>query len=282
VGSCGLAALALLGAPAVAGADLLDTYQRLAERRLSPAPLVPTAIPRAFRPIARAPEPGTTIAGRGYAVRLVHQGPEGPDAVIEVSGGEYRTLRALFAERRRQGFSSRRMRVRGRRGYVLTRRLGPLNRELAWVERGVVYTVGSGTPRKVSLRSLRSTAAGLDRLERDYFGGAADPDNSSDALAVTTKRTVTANVSFEAMCTAPGSTEPYPRVGIAEVTLLRRQGNTFAFDIATNRRSAEPWAGTITGTISPTAITLDVRAIATIEGDQCDTGALTLRLDDRG
>ncbi|HWM11310.1 MAG TPA: hypothetical protein VNO82_18270 [Solirubrobacteraceae bacterium] len=205
----------------------------------------------------------------------------GPDAVIEVSGGEYRKLRALFAERRRQGYSSRRTRVRGRRGYLLTRRLGPRVRELVWVEGGVIYTLGSGTPRKVSLRSLRSTAAGLDRLERDYFGGAADPENSSDATAVTTKRTVTANVSFEAMCAPPGSTAFIARVGIAEVTLLRRQGSTFSFDIATHRRSSEPWTGTITGTITPAAITLDIRATATIEGDVCDTGALTLTLDKR-
>jgi hypothetical protein len=273
-----LATLALLTVPAVADADLLDTYSRIAERRLSPAPLVPVTIPRVFRPIERAPEPGSTIGGRGYAVRLVHQGPAGPDAVIEVSGGEFRTMRALLRERRRQGYSSqRRMRVRGHRGYLLRRPLGIKSRDLAWVERGVVYSLGSGTPRKVSVRALRSTAAGLDRLEREYFGGAADPDNSSDAAAVTTRRTVTARVGFEAQCSA-GSV----RVGNAQVALLRRQGNAFSFDIATHRTSEEPWTGTITGTITPDAITLDVRASATIEGETCDTGALTLTLADRG
>lgn len=277
-----MTALLLLSVPAVADADLLDTYQRLAARRLSPAPLVPTAIPAAFRPIERSPEPGTTIGGRGYAVRLVHQGPAGPDAVIEVSGGEFRTMKALLRERRRQGYASRRRtRVRGQRGYVLTRRLGRLTRDLAWVERGVVYSLGSGTPRKVSLRDLRSTAAGLDRLERDYFGGAADPDNSSDAVAVTTKETVTATVNFEAQCAAPGSTAASVRVGTAEVALLRRAGDAFSFDIAGHRRGAEPWTGTVTGTISPAAITLDVRATATIEGELCDTGALSLTLDGR-
>lgn len=272
-----LTTLALLAVPAAADASLLDTYQRLAARQLSPAPLVPTDIPRAFRPIARAPEPGTTIGGRGYAVRLVHVGPEGPDAVIEVSGGEFRSIRAHWRERRREGYTSRkRTRVRGRRGYLLTRRLGPVTRELAWVEGGVVYTAGSGTPRKVSLRALRRTVAGLDRLERDYFGGAADPDNSSDALAVTTRRTVTTTVSFEAQCAA-GTV----RVGTAEVTLLARQGDAFSFDIDSHRVGSEPWTGTITGTISPDAITLDVRATATIEGELCDTGALVLTLDGR-
>lgn len=278
-----LAVLALLGVPPAANADLLDTYQQIAERRLSPAPLVPSTIPRVFAPIERSPEPGSTIGGRGYAVRLVHQGPAGPDAVIEVSGGEFRTMRALLRERRRQGYSSqRRTRVRGHRGYLLKRPLGIKSRDLAWVEGGVVYSLGSGTPRKVSVRALRSTAAGLDRLERDYFGGSADPDSSSGASAVTTRRTVTTRVEFEAQCVAPGSTEPTVRAGSAEVALLRRQGNSFSFDIATHRTSDEPWSGTVTGTISPDAITMEVRASATIEGEACDTGALMLTLDQRG
>ena len=219
----------------MAEASFLDTYQRLAERHLSPAPLVPTTIPKAFRPIDRAPENGSTIGGRGYAVRLVHQGPLGPDAVIEVSGGEFRSIRALWRERRREGYSSRsRTRVRGKRGYLLKRRAGTRTRELAWVEGGKVYTAGSGTPRKVSLKALRSTVAGLDRLERDYFGGAADPDNSSGAVAVTTEKTITATVEFEAQC-ASGV-----RVGGADVTLLRRQGDAFSFDIDSHVNGSEP------------------------------------------
>jgi hypothetical protein len=277
-----LTAVALLGVPAVAESSFLDTYQRLAERRLSPAPLVPTTIPKAFRPIDRAPENGTTIGGRGYAVRLVHQGPLGPDAVIEVSGGEFRSIRALWRERRREGYSSRtRTRVRGKRGYLLTRRVGTRTRELAWVEGGKVYTAGSGTPRKVSLKALRSTVAGLDRLERDYFGGAADPDNSSGAVAVTTKKTVTALVSFEAQCAAPGSTAGSVRVGEAEVTLLARQGDAFSFDLDSHVRGSEPWTGTVNGTITPDAITLDIHASGTIDGEVCDTGALSLTLDGR-
>jgi hypothetical protein len=203
--------------------------------------------------------------------------------VIEVSGGEFRTMRALLRERRRQGYSSqRRTRIRGHRGYLLKRPLGIKSRDLAWVEGGVVYSLGSGTPRKVSMRALRSTAAGLDRLERDYFGGSADPDSSSGATAVTTRRTVTARVDFEARCLAPGSTEPTVRAGSAEVVLLRREGNSFSFDVATHRTGEEPWGGTVTGTISPDVITMDVRASATIEGEACDTGALTLTLDQRG
>lgn len=262
-----LVALTLPSVPATARADLLDTYERLADRRLSPAPLVPTTIPRAFAPIERAPEPGTTIRGRGYAVRLVQVGGPGPDAVIELSGGEFRTMRALLRELRRQGYrASRRIGIRGRRGYLLTRR-GPLSRMLAWSERGVVYSLGSGTPRTISLRNLKSTTRGLDRLERGYVGGASDPENASSAVAVTTTKTLTAHVEFEAKC--PASV----RVGQAKVTLVRRQGDAFSFAV-----DSGPWTGTITGTVSPDAIAMEVHATAAIEGETCDTGTLALVL----
>ncbi|MGZ8634625.1 MAG: hypothetical protein ACXWZZ_12350 [Solirubrobacteraceae bacterium] len=208
----------------------------------------------------------------------MHYGPNGPDAIVVVNGGEFRSMRALLSDHRRLGFRPRAARIRGHRGYLLTRRLGPVSRTLAWVEGGTVYTIGSGTPRKVSLAQLRSTARGLDRLGGAWIGASADPDNSSEAFAVTTARTVSVNVSFEASCAPPGSSAATLRVGQAGVTLLRRRGNGFAFDIAAHRRDSAPWAGTVTGTISPTAITLQVRATGTIEGDVCDSGPLVLTL----
>ena len=268
-------ALAGLSVPAVAGADVLDSYQRIAARGLTPAPLVPTTAPPALRPIERTISTGTTRGGRGYSIRLARTGP---DAIIVVTGGEFRSMRAFLREhRQRLGFRARRTRIRGHRGYLLTRRLGPLQRTLAWVERGVVYSVGSGTPRKVSLAHLRSTARGLDRLGRDWIGGSGNPDSGSYGFAVTTERTITVSVSFEANCGSAGSV----RAGQAQVTLMRRQGNGFSFDIAERRVGSDPWAGSVTGTISATAITLDVRATGTIDGEVCDSGPLTLTLDDR-
>jgi hypothetical protein len=268
--------------PAPAGADVLDTYQELAARGLTPAPLVPTTVPPALAPIDRTMGTMPTRGGRGYALRLVHYGPNGPDAVMVVAGGEFRSMRALLGDHRRLGFGAPRpTRVRGRRGYLLTRRLGPVTRTLAWRENGVVHSVGSGTPRRISLAQLRSTAKRLDRLERDWIGAASDPDDSSEAFAVTTARTVSVDVSFEAMCAPPGSSAVTPRVGRAGVTLFPREGNGFAFDIAAHRRDSAPWTGTVTGTISPGAITLEIRATGTIDGDVCDTGALTLTLDRR-
>lgn len=88
-------------------------------------------------------------------------------------------------------------------------------------------------------------------------------------------------MTFEATCAPPGSTATAVRVGRAEVALLRRQGDASAFDVATHRRGSAPWTGTITGTITPAAITLEVRATATIDGEPCDTGRLSLTLDAR-
>lgn len=270
-----------LPAPASA-AGLLDTYQRLAERRIAPAPLVPTTAPRILRPLDRTLDVGTTRGGRGYSVRVVHYGGAGPDAIVVVTGGQFRTLRRTLRENAQLGFRSRRRtRVRGHRGYLLTRRAGPTSRVLVWAERGVVYEVASGTPRKISLADLRSVARGLDRLERDWFGGSGNPDSSSEAFAVTTARTVSVDVSFEATCTLPGSTAPSVRVGQTSVTLLRRDGNRFGFDIARHPRGEGAWSGTVTGTIAPGAITLDVRATGTVDGESCDTGPLALTLDQR-
>ena len=231
---------------------------------MKPAPLVPTAVPRSVAPIERTISAGTTRGARGYSIRLVHYGGNGPDAIVVVTGGEFRRLRALLRDRRILGFRSRKAtRVRGHRGYVLTRRGGPTTRELVWVERGVVYAIGSGTPKRISLANLRATARGLDRLDRAWIGGPDDPDNSSGGFAVTTARTVT--VEFEAQCAFTA------RVGQARVTLIRR-GNVFVFDIAEHRDG--PWTGTVTGTIAGDVLTLDIRASGTIGGEACDTGAL--------
>ena len=84
-------ALAGLSLPGPAHASVFDTYQRLAARGLSPAPLVPTTVPSTLAPADRTIGPGTTRGRRGYAIRIVHVGPAGPDAVIALAGGEFRS-----------------------------------------------------------------------------------------------------------------------------------------------------------------------------------------------
>jgi len=72
--------LAGLCAPAPAAAAVLDGYEELASRYLTPAPIVPTTVPPSLAPIDETLGLGSTRGGRGYALRLVHFGPAGPDA----------------------------------------------------------------------------------------------------------------------------------------------------------------------------------------------------------
>jgi hypothetical protein len=275
-------AIAALAAPAAASADVMETYQDIAARRLSPAPLVPTTAPRSLLPLDRTVSGSGSRRRSGYALRLVHYGGAGPDAIIALEGGAFGTIRAaLRDDTKRLGFKAVRTRVRGHRGYVLTRRLGPTQRELLWAEGGRVYQLGSGTPKKVSLKDLRATAAGLDRLERDYVGIGGDPDLGDGAIVVTTARTVTADVTWGANCVLPGGFPGAPHGGTAHPTLLARQGDRFSFDIAQHRVGTDPWAGSVSGTIGPDAIVLSMQASGTFDGATCDTGPITYALDQR-
>jgi hypothetical protein len=268
-----------LTAPASSSANLLDVYQELAARELRPAPLVPTSVPRTLAPIDRTMTSSGSRRKSGYALRVVHYGRNGPNAIILLEGGTFKTVKGALRDSRRLGFKARRTRVRGHRGYLLTRHVGRTQWSLLWVEDRRVYTLGTGTPRKVPLKKLRATAAGLERLGRGYIGTTGDPDSSAEALAVTTAKTVTARVTWEAHCVASDGSDAGIRAGNAAVTLLRRQGNAFAFDIAQHRVGTAPWNGTVSGTVSPTSIALTVRATGTIDGYACDSGPLSYTLN---
>lgn len=272
-------ALVALSAPAASSADVLGTYQELAERRLRPAPLVPTVVPPSLAPLDRTITTSPSRRKSGYALRMVQYGRNGPNAIMVLERGAFKTVRAALRDGRRLGFTARRTRVRGHRARLLTRHLGPTQWSLVWVEDGLVHTLGTGTPRKVSLDQLRTTAAGLDHLGRDYMGTSADPDSSSEGHAVTTEHALTAHVTWEARCVAPDGSEAGVRVGSARVTLLAQRGNAFAFDIAQHRVGRDPWSGTVSGTISPTAIALSIQATGSFDGMTCDSGALAFALD---
>ncbi len=258
-----VAALAIgMCLPATAGAEsVLDVYGELAQDEVEPAPLVPIRLPPSLRPIGRTLERFGTIGGRGYGLRF--QG-FGPDAVVALRGGEFRTMKGLLGESRRQGYTRSRTRVRGHRGYLL-RRAAP-GYALAWSERGVAYEIGTGTPRSVSLRQLRAMAKDLDRLGAAYFG--SSEDGGSYAEAVTTRRTITLRGDYD--------DEACRRAGQEEVTLLRRSGNAFSFPFAD-----DGWTGTASGTISRAAVELDLRATGTFDGQPCDTGPVHLTLPAR-
>lgn len=268
-------ALGALCAPAGSSADVLQTYQELAARRLSPAPLVPNAVPPSLTPLDRTLTTSPSRRRGGYALRMVHNGSDGGDAIIVLERGAFRTFSAALRDGRRLGFKARRTRVRGHPGYLLTRHLGPTQWSLVWREDGLVYTLGTGTPRKVSLKQLRATAAGLERLGRAYMGTPSDPESFSEAFAVTTERTLTVLVSWDAPCAAGDGSRVGTRVGNARVTLLPQRGDAFSFDIARNRVGPDAW----TGTITPAAITLTIGATGSFDGTTCDSGPLTFTLD---
>ncbi len=271
--------LVALSVPAASSADVLETYSDLALRRLRPAPLVPTSVPRSVAPLDRTITNFGSRRKSGYGLRIVHYGPNGPNAVIVLEGGSFKNLKAAFRDARRLGFKTRRTRVRGHRGYLLTRHLGPTQWTLLWVEDGRVYTLATGTPRKVPLKQLRATAAALDHLKRDYMGAPTDPNSSAEGQAVTTEHAVSTRVAWEAQCVVPGGSATEIRVGSAKVTLLPFQANAFVFDIGQHRLGTEPWSGTVAGTISPSAIALTIHATGTIDGLTCDSGQFSFALD---
>jgi hypothetical protein len=276
---CIAVAIVALAAPAAASADVMGLYQDLSARRLSPAPLVPTTAPRSLSPLDRTSDVLGSPRRSGYGIRLASTEPE---AVIALQGGSFSTVKAaLRNETRRLGFKAKRTRVRSRSGYLLTRRLGPTERELLWSEGGRVYQLGSATPKTVSLKALRATAAGLDRLERDYVGTGGDPDLGDGAVAVTTEHTITIDVSWGAHCVMPGGLPAADHGGGAHPTLLHRQGAAFSFDLAGFGTGSPTWAGSVSGTIGPDAIVLSMQASGSFDGATCDTGPITYALDQR-
>jgi hypothetical protein len=266
--ACAGGVIVALATPAVAGASVLDVFEKLAGRGLSPAPLVPTRAQPLLRQFDSTLDRSSTRRRKAYAVRLAHYTSSGPDAIIAIDGGEYRSVRAALHDYR--GDRRRSIRIRGRRGFVLTQRGGE-ERHLFWSEGGRVYHLGTGTPRKVTLRQLRSTAAGLEPLGSYYIGGSTDPDKSSYGRVATTESTLTLYTEFNADC----GTTPY--AGQVAVTMVPLHGNTFNFDVARTRLGSAPWTGSVSGTVGADAVTLQYQVSATIDGQSC-SGSETLTL----
>ncbi len=275
LGAVTCVALGAVAAPAASSADVLDVYRELAERGLSPAPLVPTTVPPSLEPLNQTLATFPIRRRGGYALRLAND--DGPGAVIVLERGAFKTIGAALRDSRRLGFTARRTRIRGRSGYLLTR---PRQWSLVWVEDRLVHALSTGTRRTVSLRQLRATATGLERLGAGYIGAPEDPESFSEGHAVTTERTVTARIAWEARCVGPDGSDLGTRVGNARVTLLERRGDAFSFDVAGHRVGDGDWTGTVSGTVSPGAITLTIGARASFEGMACETGPLTFRLNE--
>ena len=61
--------------------------------------------------------------------------------------------------------------------------------------------------------------------------------------------------------------------------LLPRSGDSISFGVAAT--ADQPWTLDGTGTITPDAVTLNVRASGAPKSQPCDTGPLVLSLDQR-
>jgi hypothetical protein len=279
-----LAALAFVLIVPAAQADGLDALQDLVKRNLKPAPLVPTKGPPILRPLIRTVSLGPGRTRKGYSIRMVHYTATGPDAVIALSRGDYRSIRATLHDLvRPQGYKAKRTRIRGKRGYVLIRHLSVTDRYLLWSEDGQVYMMGSGTPRKISLKDLRTTAAGLDHLERDYIGDVYDQNTGNDfgVVIVSTQHTVSGDISFGGTCTMPNGLPGTPHGGQADFYVLPRERNSFSVPFSSDIVTPPGWSGSITGTISPNAITVNGRVTGSFDGQACDSGPFTLTADQR-
>jgi hypothetical protein len=276
-----LAPLLLLLIVPAAHADGLDALQRLARRNLNPQPLVPTAGPPILRPLSVSVTLGPGRTKKGYGIRMLHYTSYGPDAVIALSRNDYKSVRAALRDL--TGYKAKKTRIRGKRGYVLTRHLDVTDRFLLWSEDGQVYMLGSGTPRKISLKMLRATAAGLDHLERDYIGDVYDQNTGNDfgVVIVTTQHTVSGDISFGGTCTMPNGLPGTPRAGQADFFVLPRHGNSFTVPFTSDIVTPPGWNGSITGTVSPNAITVNGRVTGSFDGDACDSGPFTVTADQR-
>src|SRR3954447_14946605 len=257
MGSAGvLVAIVALGAAPASG-DTLDTLQRLVKLHLKPAPLVPTKAPALLADFDQTFSMAPVERKRAFAWRLVHYTPNGPDAIIAFSRGDDASLSSALRDRRGRRYRIRDTRVRGRRAYVATRKIGGRTEviELLWVEDGSVVSMATGTPKKVTVKDMRFTAAGLDRLVGSYLGSYFKPGTSNtsiDAVLVTTTHTITSVIEFGTdNCTYNGGSAA-AHGSVASPTFLSLQRNTFTTPLMFG------WSGSAAGTISPDAIEVHV------------------------
>ncbi len=230
----------------------------------------------------------TTSPGRGkrgYWLRLVHYTSSGPDAVIVVERGAFASVPRAVRAYRRDGYRLRRTRVRGRRAVLLTRKLdGGRSSILFWREDKSVYSIGTGTPKKVSLRGLRAMASGLDHLGANYLGSyfAEGSNNTSfDATLVTTQRFVSGIVEWGTdNCTFHGAPSAAHGGSATFIMLPLRSG---AFSLPLNGPFVSPagWNGTISAMASPAAINLAIQGSGTFDEEACDTGRMSVSAERR-
>ena len=265
-------------APA-AHADGLVTLQDLAKRHLRPAPLVPTSAPRPLSDLRTTLGTGVGRGKRGYGLRLVHYTGRGPDADHRPRAGRVRVdaRRAPRPSPERLPLAADaparapRLPAHPQAGRVRTS-------VLLWREDGSVYWMASGTPKKVSVRGMRATAAGLDHLGANYGGSffAAGSNNTSlGATLVTTRHFISGVIEWGTdNCTFNG----FPAAahgGSASFFMLPLRSGAFSLPLT------EGWNGSLSGTVSAPAVSVALQGSGTFDGTACDTGPMSVSADRR-
>ena len=232
-------------------------------------------LPCRLRSIAAA-DTAPAIRKGGYGLRLVHYTSTGPDAVIALARGDYASMGAALRSFRRGGYKKRSTRIRGKRAYLLTRTRESL---IAWNEDGRVFTIATGTPRKVSVSALRATAAGLDHLRSNYIGDYFQPGSNNTSLGgvlVATDRYVSGVVEWGTdNCTFNG----FPAAaygGSATFVMLPLEGRDFSIPLNDPVVTPAGWNGTLSGTVSAAAIDLTLQGSGTFDQEVCDTGPMAV------
>ena len=261
-------------APAVSHAEVVDVYVRLAEQKLTPAPLVPASVPRAVQPVGENVRE-IQLAG-GYGLSFFKEDADGESiANVIVTGGEIKRLSSEIKTARKARAKVTKTRVRGHSGYVITTR--PPRRALryiVWRENRVVYAVATETPKMVSLASLKSTAAALEPLGPVFEGNVDDRerDQHGSVIAATTTGTVSVRAGWSGRCVGPRPIGDEFYNGAAIATWVpRAPDGTFGFDIAGRLHETPwPWTGNVTGNVAAGAPMAQITAAGVFEQRQCN------------
>lgn len=260
------------GGHATAWADIGEflEYARLADAKASPAALVlPTiAAPKADERLLV--DGSAERGGKQYRLRLVWAMTKPPfthRAIIFLRRGRVPTLAALRKELRFGGYRVKPLRIRNRPGLLATRTSPGFS--LAWVEKGLVYELGTGQPRRVPLIALRQIARDLEPISQQYVGSADLPDGrNASAVGFTTATTISLAIDITGNCTAPagapvGLTQ---LAGSGQLMLAPRQGANFSAAIPSPAKpnlGLPGWTIAGSGAVAADAIALTVDATIT-------------------
>jgi hypothetical protein len=273
----------LLVAPGSASAkgDPYKAFYQLAVRNLKPAPLVPVAVPKSLSPLQDTLHHVTRRSEKSYVFRFEAENKSGDiDRRVGVEGGLWKSFNPPLTQARKLGLIIKKDKVRKRKAYTIRSR-SMHSLQLLWKENGIIYTVSTPTDKKISLKDLKVIANGLEVLQREFIGGFYDKSGGQGAIAVTTNKSITVDIEWNAACTRPDGEFASPRGGSITTEVMPLANGGFSFSLIPGVPADNPWTLTASGTVSSGAVALNYRASGTIDGYACDTGPIAINLDGR-